>query len=59
MNVKVTENETQRLSWLGANLLSLYSYTDEETWPPWLRITFEIAFIVFLGASMLMFLSIG
>lgn len=39
-------------------LVRLYSLTDEETWPDWLRATLSIAFVIFLFATGLIFLTV-
>lgn len=39
-------------------LVQLQSWSDEETWPPWLRATLSIALVIFLFASAIVFLAV-
>lgn len=58
MDVKTTEMKSVSMAKLGPNFISLYSFLDEDTWPDWLWITIAIAFLMFVGISLIMALSI-
>ena len=39
-------------------LVQLQSWSDEETWPPWLRAILSVALVVFLFISGIVFLMV-
>lgn len=58
MDAKGTAMKLVSVPRIEPNFIDLSSL-HEETWPPWLRVTLEVAFVIFIGVSMLVCLSIG